>query len=295
MKKSISYSQNFLTSKSLVAGLIDKSSITKGDLVYEIGAGEGIITEELAKRCRKVIAIEIDPRLHKNLTQKFANIPNIEVHQGNFLAYNLPQTDYKVFSNVPFNITAEVIRKLTNTSIVPKDTYLIVQNDAAKKYLGQPYAKETQFSILLKPRFELSIVHQFRKTDFRPVPQVETVLLRLKLRDKPLLDTPYPYRDFIVYAFSQWKPTLQEGLKAIFTREQFVRLSKDLSFPLRSIPTQLNFDQWLGLYRYFLTGVNSNKKQNIVGAYDKALKQQAGLQKIHRTRVDRDWKTARGN
>lgn len=295
MRKSIFYSQNFLISKNLIAGLIDKSSITKNDVVYEIGAGEGIITEELAKRCRKVVAIEIDPNLYKNLTQKFANVSNIEVYQGNFLSYTLPKTDYKVFSNIPFNITADVIKKLTDTTVAPKDTYLIVQRDAAKKYLGQPYAKETQFSLLLKPWFEPSVVHKFRKTDFRPVPQVETVLLRFKIHDKPLIDTPYPYRDFIVYAFSQWKPTLQEGLKAIFTKDQFFRLSKNLSFASQSTPTQLSFDQWQGLYRYFLTGVNSNKKQNIVGAYEKALKQQKVLQKIHRTRVDKNWRGKRKN
>ena len=71
MKNSISYSQNFLKDKNLVLKLIENSSTTKNDVVFEIGAGEGIITELLLKKAKNVIAFEIDKLLFNKLLQKF--------------------------------------------------------------------------------------------------------------------------------------------------------------------------------------------------------------------------------
>lgn len=295
MKKGVQYSQNFLVDKNLIADLVGKTSITQNDIVLDIGAGEGIITGVLSERCGRVIAIEIDPDLFDKLGRRFTQIPSVELNHDNFLTYSLPTTNYKVFSNIPFNISADVIKKLTTAHNPPKDTYLIMQKEAAKKFSGQPLGNETQASLAIKPWFEPSVVYQFRREDFRPIPQVDIVLWRLLLRDKPFIDDANIYIDFISFAFSQWRPSLEEGLKAIFTRDQFTRLANDLGFPLQSTPTRLSFDQWLGLYRYFLIGVNNHKKQVIVGAASKLLSQQEGLQKIHRTRVAKNWRGSTHN
>lgn len=284
-----------MVNKNLIADLVGKTSITQEDVVLDIGAGEGIITGALSERCNRVIAIEVDPTLFDKLGRRFAQAPSVELHHGNFLTYSLPNTEYKVFSNIPFNITADVVRKLASDNNPPQDTYLIMQKEAAKKFMGQPLGNETQASLSLKPWFEPSVVYQFRREDFRPIPQVDIVLWRIELRDEPLVDDAELYKDFIAFAFSQWKPTLQEGLKAIFTNNQFARLAKDLAFSVRATPTQLNFDQWLGLYNYLLVGVDNSKKQVVSGSAKKLASQQKGLQKIHRTRVDKNWKDAARN
>lgn len=183
-RKSVIYSQNFTVNSSLVANLIERSSISQDDIVYEIGPGTGIITAELAKRCKKVVAIEIDKNLAKKLQTKFINVPNVEVLEENFLFHPLNELRYKVFSNIPFNITAAIVKKLTEAKNLPIDIFLFVQLDAAKKFLGAPSAKETQFSLLLKPVFDLSITHQFRRNDFRPTPNVDIVLLRIKKKSR---------------------------------------------------------------------------------------------------------------
>lgn len=292
-RKSVIYSQNFLKSPELVRTLLDKSSIGTNDIVYEIGPGKGIITEQLAQRCQKVIAIEKDPELAFQLKQQFVQNQKVEIHQRDFLDYQLSQEEYKVFSNIPFIITADIIRKLIEAKTPPKDSYLIVQEEAAEKFSGLPYAnKETLFSVLIKPWFELSVVHHFRRTDFSPAPNVETVLLRLQRREEPLVETNNSqlYRDFVVYGFSQWKPTLSEALEGIFTHEQFGRLAKDLGFKKSAKPTELSFNQWLGLFKYFLVGVEKSKRQLITGSERKLRKQQENLEKIYRTRTIRDWR-----
>jgi len=292
-RTSIKFSQNFTVNGPLISDLIRQSSITKEDLVYEIGPGTGSITSELAKVCRQVIATEIDKNLYEKLKVKFAGLSNIQIIFGDFNTSQLPKQPYKVFSNIPFNITASIIKKLTESDNPPVDTYLFVQEESAYKFCG--ISKETQSSLLLKPWFDLSIVYHFKKTDFRPVPNVEIVLLRMTKRIQPLViaNNDQLYKDFVVYSFNQWKPTLKEGLKGVFSDIQFTRLSNSLKFSIKSKPTDLTFDQWLGLFNFFGSGTDISKKILINGAESKLKAQQSKLDKIHRTRIDKKWKQKR--
>lgn len=285
----LQYSQNFLKSPLLVKKLVEQSSIDRTDIVYEIGPGKGIITQELAKKSTKVIAIEKDRGLWTRLREKFLNNPNIEIRLGDFLKERLPEKErYKVFSNIPFSITAEIIAKLTSAANPPKDTYLIIQEESARKFSGSPYGKERLYSLLLQPRFELRILHHFRRTDFYPVPKVNIVLLQIKKRNNPLVqgDKKQLYRDFIVYGFSQWKLNIKKALEKIFTYKQFSRLARDLKFEKSATPSDLSFQQWLGLFNYFVIGVEESKKELVYGSENLLKHQQSRLQKIHRTRKD---------
>lgn len=152
LPRSILYSQNFLKSRCLVDRLIDKCSIGPDDVVYEIGPGKGIITERLAERCRQVIAIEKDPLLADALRVRFAGTANIRLHAGDFLHYRLPGSHYKVFASIPFNITSAIVTRLTTTPVPPDDTYLIMQKEAAERFMGAP--RETLAGILVKTSFE---------------------------------------------------------------------------------------------------------------------------------------------
>jgi len=292
-RKSIIYSQNFLKSPELVHHLLENTSINSNDIVYEIGPGKGIITEQLASRCQKVVAIEKDRKLSLRLKHRFSQNPKIEIREGDFLKYKLPSFEYKVFSNIPFNITADIIKKLINTENSPSDTYLILQKEAAKKFNGFPYTdKETLFSLLIKPWFKPEVIHNFRPNDFEPKPNIDTVLFRLEKRKKSLINNQEAqlYRDFITYVFNQWKPNAKESLKKIFTNKQLTKLAKNLDFNKSATVTQIKFDQWLGLFKYFLVGVEPAKKQFIIASTTRLEKQQKKLQKIHRTRTQTDWR-----
>ncbi len=288
MYRKITHSQNFLKSSKLVNRLISKSSINSKDVVYEIGPGKGIITQELAKKCSQVVAIEADKKLYLKLCQKFGSNNKIKFILDDFLKFKLPGKGvYKIFSNIPFNLTADIVKKLTQAKNPPKDTYLIVQREAALKFAGQPYYKESQYSLLLKPLFELKIVAKLKRTDFRPQPEVNAVLLEIKKGEKPLVEQNQLqlYRDFVIYGFNQWKPTLKESLRKIFTGIQFNRLSNDLNFSRTAKPTDLNIDQWLGLFKLFTEKVPEDKQRLIFGAEKRLQRHQSKLQKVHRTRI----------
>src|SRR5687767_14900003 len=246
-RKQMILAQNFLRSSKLVCSLLDTSSIASSDVVYEIGSGRGIITAELAQIARKVIAIEKDPILVRQLCKRFQNVANVEIVANDFLQYRIFAREYKIFASIPYNITADIVRKILYTPSVPGEAYLIMQKEAAEKFSGKP--RETQFSLLAKPSYDLQIIRALHRTDFEPVPKVDSVLLHIKKRYSSLLreEDVFLYRKFVRYGFGQWKNSLKLSFKPIFTYQQWKHLSRDLDFALDATPSTLTFEQWLGL------------------------------------------------
>jgi 23S rRNA (adenine-N6)-dimethyltransferase len=146
---------------------------------------------------------------------------------------------------------------------VPSEVYLIMQKEAAEKFSGSP--SETQFSILAKPLFDIQIIRALRRTDFEPVPSVDSVLLHIQKRPSALIPTEdiSLYRRFVRYGFGTWKNSLKLIFKPIFTYKQWRRVSKDLNFPLNAIPSKLTFEQWLGLFDCFKQRIPGNKQAYI--------------------------------
>ncbi len=245
--RQIRLAQNCLQSPKLVRRLIRMSSIGPSDTVYEIGPGNGIITAALAHVAGHVIAIEKDTRFVRSLSERFRLFANVEIVEKDFLADSFPGN--KIFANIPFNITAQILRKILDERSHLDEGFLILQKEAAQKFSGSP--RETLVSILAKPFFEFQIMSQLRRTDFRPVPNVDSVLLAIKRRSVPLIPTPdfAHFRDFVRYGFRRWKPNLKLAYKHVFTYKQWKRLARELDFPLNATPTELSIDQWLGLYR----------------------------------------------
>ena len=112
--KNLGYSQNFLVNKKLVERLISKSNIDVTDYVIKIGHGKGIITDVLSQHAGEVVAVEYDQELYNNLV-RYHSHDNVTYIFGDFLKYKLPlNRRYKIFSNIPFQITADIIRPLIN-------------------------------------------------------------------------------------------------------------------------------------------------------------------------------------
>lgn len=284
MRKRIRYSQNFLKDHRLVNQLLSRSSIRKKDLVYEIGAGDGIITTELLRSGATVVAYEIDANLAQKLSEKFANNPEIQIKNEDFINSSLPRGEYKVFSNIPFNITADVIRRLMFNSSSPLDTYLIMQKEAAKKFIGKPFAKRNSMqSVLIKSRFESSIFHEFNRSDFFPVPNVDIVMVRFKKQETPRVEAADQelFNDFVAYLFSQFEPTLFKSLKKILSDSALMKFIKTNRIDLRVRPSELDFESWVMLFHRFKGSPNLMK---IKGTFKNLDQAQGKLQKDHRTR-----------
>ena len=188
--------QNFLRSPKLALFLIGHSNIKKRDLVIDIGAGSGVITSALAKRCKKVIAVEKDAetakRLRENLTRQ--NITNVEVFEGDFREMKLPDEPYKIFANPPFSLSAEVFYKLLSLENLdgkickkedeaprrPEAIYLILQKQLALKLIITERHYTSQLGRLLTEDYATKIRLPLKPTDFTPPPKVPIVLFEAK-------------------------------------------------------------------------------------------------------------------
>lgn len=188
--------QHFLKSPKFALMLIGHSNIRKNDVVIEIGAGSGVITTALSKRCKLVYAIEPDretaEKLRANLKRFGAE--NVVVIEKDFREVELPKENYKVFANPPFRFSSELFYKLLNlenvdgkiiekgTANSPKSIYLILQKNYALKLIPTDRHYTSQLGKILQKSYDTKIRLPLRKTDFTPPPAVDTVLFEAKLR-----------------------------------------------------------------------------------------------------------------
>lgn len=189
--------QHFLKSPKIALMLIGHSNIRKNDTVIEIGAGSGVITTALSKKCKIVYALEPDretaEKLRKNLERFGAK--NIIVIEKDFRDFEFPKESYKIFSNPPFRHTAEIFYKLLNLEnqdgkiveksapkTLPKSLFLIMQKNLALKLIPTDRHYTSQLGYILQKYYDVKIRLPLKKTDFTPPPAVDTVLISLILR-----------------------------------------------------------------------------------------------------------------
>jgi len=284
--QTLSHSQNFLHNPALVEKLIAQSNISPSDIVIEIGPGKGIITRALAKQCSRLIAVEYDDALYRKLKRDFVDTKNVTIHRGDFLDYRLPEGNYKIFASIPFNITAAILARIMTGEQTPIDAYLIIQSEAAKKYAGQPYYKESLKSLNLKPRFEMKIAHNFQNADFTPRPSANIVFLHIRKRELPMLDKERyrQFSDFLAFVFSKCGRGVGDRLKHVFSKQQLTRLYEELRFSEADSAVDLSFEQWMRLFYIYLEIVSPDRQCFIKGAAKRLNCQQRKMHKLHRNR-----------
>lgn len=234
-------SQHFLRSPALVKKLIQKTSIASGDTVYDIGAGSGIITAALAPIVHHVVAIEIEPRtaaILRNNIHTVHQYANVSIVEKDFLATPLPNRPYKIFANIPFHISSAIVQRFFNTPHGPEAAYLIVQKQFGQKLVSSESGRFTsQLGMLIGAEYAVRIITRLNRTDFAPQPAVDTVLVALERRKKPLV--------------------AQQDLKAykVFTERCFSDQTYLSKQPLHVIgatpglsPSRLTISQWVLLF-----------------------------------------------
>ena len=103
----------------LAAELVEQAGVGAGDLVVEIGAGTGVLTEALARRAGRVVAVEYDPRLAERARARLAGFGNVRVVTADALALPMPRRPFRVVANLPFGSTAAILRRLLGDPRIP--------------------------------------------------------------------------------------------------------------------------------------------------------------------------------
>ena len=246
--KHLSDSQNFITDQKLIRRIIRLADISANDTVYEIGTGKGHLTKVLCEKAGSVCSVEIDRKLYEGAKERLAQYSNLRLVCGDFLKYDLPVNGtYKVFSNIPYFITTQIVEKLTRVSNPPKDIWLVMEKGAAKRFMGVP--RETEKSLLLKVNWSMKIVYYFRREDFHPMPAVDSVLVHFARKEKADLNRN-EYREF------QWfvKHSLKYGIcgnKGLLTKRQVSAALRQTGLSHAHEDGVTLYIQWLCLFRCY--------------------------------------------
>lgn len=246
--QNVTDSQNFITNAKLIHRIIGLADFQADDTVIEIGTGKGHLTEVLCRKAGTVCSVEIDRKLYESAGKRLAQYSNLKLICGDFLKYDLPSKgDYKVFANIPYFITTQIIEKLTQAPNPPAEMWLVMEKGAAKRFLGIP--KETKKSLLLKVGWDMKIVYHFHREDFHPMPAVDSVLMYFAKRAAPDLtrDEYHAFRKFI-------EQSMKYGIcgkGGPLTKRQVAVTLKQAGLPHAHEDGVTLYIQWLCLFRWY--------------------------------------------
>lgn len=262
-QKSIDLGQNYLVNKSLVKKLIEDISIKENEHVIEIGPGKGIITRELVTHSKRVTVVEYDTEHVSSLKQKDFG-KKIEIVHADFLTYKLPDQPFLVVANPPFNITSAILKKCITTELIPERIFLVMQKEAVDRFIGASY--HTQMSVLINTMYDSDIVHTFERSDFSPVPSVDTCFISFILKNNFPSESRKMFFDLVTYAFSRQKAYAFKNMEQLFTYKQWKTMGKQYKFPVKIAIGDISCDQWMGIYSVFKKLVVEEKQKIIIGA-----------------------------
>ena len=167
--------QHFLISPSIAKSIVSEAKITKGDTVFEIGTGLGILTPLLCEKATKVISVDVDEKLVRNAKSTFSDIDNLILKSGDGFK---EKDSFSIFvSNLPYSKSKDAIEWLAQTSF--SHGVIMVQKEFAEKLLSNSTKKRKAVSIIANYAFEIKNISKVGKNNFSPPPKVDSVILKI--------------------------------------------------------------------------------------------------------------------
>lgn len=184
-----SLGQNFLHDAAIVRAIVDVAAPTREDVVVEVGPGDGVLTDALAARAGRVVAIEKDARLIPVLSRRFGTQPHVTIMHEDILRSNIAHLvthtlhapAYMVVANIPYYITAPILRLFMETTYPPHKMVVMVQEEVARRLCAAP----GQMSVLaVAAQYYCDVRHAFSvsRTAFSPAPAVDSAVVVLTRR-----------------------------------------------------------------------------------------------------------------
>lgn len=210
--------QNFLSDDMILERIADSAAISADTVVLEIGPGLGSLTRHLARRARKVIAVELDRNLIPVLSDVLVSWKNVEIIQGDILEFD-PKVhfseSYSVIANIPYYITSALIRHLLESPVKPAEMVLTVQKEVAERICaGAGNLSMLALSVQVYGKTEIPFT--IPASAFYPEPDVDSAVVRISLYPEPLI-SPARLSVFFELAkagFGQKRKTLRNSLSS---------------------------------------------------------------------------------
>lgn len=215
--------QNFLIDQNILDKIVEGAELDSDDCVIEIGPGIGTLTQEMAKHCKRVIAIEIDDTLISILNETLANFDNIKIIHKDALKVNFKELireenleNVKVAANLPYYLTTPIITNLLIQKPGIKSITVMIQKEVAERILSKPGTKEYgALSLLCRYYSDVHKICRVSQNCFVPKPKVESEVVRMDIRETPsvsVIDEDLLFK-VIRNAFNMRRKTLWNALK----------------------------------------------------------------------------------
>lgn len=208
--------QHWLHDEASLDAMCDSASLSGDDVVLEIGPGLGTLTRKLTDRANRVIAVEFDEDLSKSLAKR-VQAPNLVIVNQDILSFDLTSlpADYKVIANIPYYLTSNLIRVLSESPNSPLSATLLVQKEVAERLAAGPGDMST-LSVAAQMYFEPSLGIVVPAELFDPAPKIDSQIVHLQRRSQPLygsVDSKQLFR-IVKAGFSNRRKTLLNSLSA---------------------------------------------------------------------------------
>lgn len=215
--------QNFLINEEIIKEIVQKADIQENDVIIEIGPGLGSLTKELLEKAQKVIAIELDSNMVKILKERFSLYNNFELIEADVLKVNLKELiknyeSVKVVANLPYYITTPIVMKLLEDKLKLKSITVMVQKEVGERFSSKPNSKEYgAITVSINYYAEPKIITYVPKENFDPIPEVDSCVIKLDIRDVPKvkINDEKIFFNLIKAAFSQRRKTISNSLTCI--------------------------------------------------------------------------------
>lgn len=240
--------QHFLVSQSVLQKIIDAADLQPDDVVIEAGPGQGILTEALARRVKKVIAVEKDRALADALEKKLAEkgIANVEIVRGDILKYAPPAgKPYKIVANLPYYLTSRFFRIfLEEQKQKPAMLVVMIQKEVAERIVARP-PRMNLLALGVQTYGTPRIIAKVPAGAFQPPPKVESAILKITGISDQFFKKNGVVPDVLFAlarkAFGQKRKTLKHTLKindAVFTKTGISPTAR---------PQELSLSDWVGI------------------------------------------------
>ncbi|MGC9977420.1 MAG: 16S rRNA (adenine(1518)-N(6)/adenine(1519)-N(6))-dimethyltransferase RsmA [Syntrophales bacterium] len=217
--------QSFLEDKNAINKIIKIADIQKDDVIVEIGAGVGLMTESIAQRARKVIALDVDPRMVGILKERMVSYHHVDVVLADVLQYDfssavgeLPSRKIKVIGNIPYNISSQILFRLLDCRDHISSMTLMFQKELADRLIAKPGTKSYGVPTVLVSMYLLCSREMVIPSDcFYPRPKVRSSVLKMVMREMPVVDLTD--NDFffkiVKTVFARRRKTLLNNLRSL--------------------------------------------------------------------------------
>jgi 16S rRNA (adenine1518-N6/adenine1519-N6)-dimethyltransferase len=180
--------QHFLVDAEALATIVDAAEITKEDRVIEVGPGMGVLTRELCKKAKEVLALEFDKAMIAIIKTSCIKYTNLKVENVDVLKFDTSGLGvYKVVANLPYYITSAVIRLFLEAQNKPEEMVLLVQREVAERICAKP-SRMSILAVSVQFYGNPQVIDVVPRTSFFPAPKVDSAIIRIKVYRKPLFD-----------------------------------------------------------------------------------------------------------